>query len=372
MSIATLPSSFNHIRRVARRDIINLTLGDLMRGARPDPNSRIAAGRWLHEQLPIRFARRIEDFLQLPHVVVCNPHMGKVLGAHLQTFDAITAFREIETIDDEVAFCELIRQQSAVQAPGTALIAEGYKEVRNIFPDIRLDDFLNTLFVSRIASRILMDSYVQMREPKSGFVGVVKQGMRPSELVQNLAAPLIGLTASVYDGDAPSLDIRGNPDTWLDYIPRHVSYMLQELLKNALRATVERHRGRGARLPPVSVELQQGDMHVIIKISDQGGGIPKRLQREVWQYGWTTASAEADMPWGGQISKDLAGYGFGLPLTRLHAQYFGGDAFMQALPGHGTDMYLLLTHLKEGTDSTELEDLSTLQYKQEDRHSVDR
>ena len=30
---------------------------------------------------------------------------------------------------------------------------------------------------------------------------------------------------------------------------------------------------------------------------------------------------------------ELAGYGFGLPLTRLHAQYFGGDVFMQALPG---------------------------------------
>ena len=57
--------------------------------------------------------------------------------------------------------------------------------------------------------------------------------------------------------------------------------------------------------------------------------------------------------------KELAGYGFGLPLTRrerreskamslvclniaffdicrLHAQYFGGDVFMQALPGHGS------------------------------------
>ena len=57
--------------------------------------------------------------------------------------------------------------------------------------------------------------------------------------------------------------------------------------------------------------------------------------------------------------KELAGYGFGLPLTRLHAQYFGGDVFMQALPGHGTDMYLLLNHLKEGSPSTEEDDPST-------------
>lgn len=63
----------------------------------------------------------------------------------------------------------------------------------------------------------------------------------------------------------------------------------RELLKNAFRSTVERHLSRqGGELPHVAVELQQGDIHVIFKISDQGGGMPKRLQREAWQYGWTT------------------------------------------------------------------------------------
>merc|ERR1719215_2488106 len=66
---------------------------------------------------------------------------------------------------------------------------------------------------------------------------------------------------------------------------------------------------------------------------------------------------------------ELAGYGFGLPLTRLHAQYFGGDVFMQALPGLGTDMYLILTHLKEGTPSTEIDDLSTVLYTRENSRS---
>merc|ERR1719188_1130061 len=131
-----------------------------------------------------------------------------------------------------------------------------------------------------------MDNYVEMREPKPGCVGVVRQGMRPSLLVRSLADPLVQLTASVY-GEAPTLEYRGNPDTWLDYIPRHVGYMLRELLKNALRATVERHLDLSPRIPPVAVELQQGDVHVIIKISDHGGGIPKSLQQEVWQYGWT-------------------------------------------------------------------------------------
>merc|ERR1712110_1040360 len=118
------------------------------------------------------------------------------------------------------------------------------------------------------------------------------------------------------------------------------------------------------------VEFQKGDFHVIIKISDQGGGMPKPVQKQVWQYGWTSvadgSSGEEDremtpLAWkeSGSWRRELAGYGFGLPLTRLHAQYFGGDVFIQALPGHGTDMYLLLNHLKEGTRGVDQEDLST-------------
>ncbi|CAE8587145.1 unnamed protein product, partial [Polarella glacialis] len=164
-----------------------------------------------------------------------------------------------------------------------------------------------------------------------------------------------------------------------------------EMLKNACRATTERHirsgrQGAGydirsgrldAKIPNVVVELQKGDVHVIIKISDQGGGMPKKLQEEAWEYGWSTANSmeDSDDPssaWDSSSKawrKELAGFGFGLPLTRLHAQYFGGDVFMQAMPGHGTDMYLLLNHLKEGSPSTETEDPSTALTENENRLS---
>merc|ERR1712050_656167 len=96
---------------------------------------------------------------------------------------------------------------------------------------------------------------------------------------------------------SPNVEFRGNLTCTLDYIPRHVTFVVQEVLKNALRATVERHLPPDlepwmANIPPVFVEIQKGDVYVIIKISDQGGGMPKKLQQEVWQYGWTTAREE--------------------------------------------------------------------------------
>ena len=47
----------------------------------------------------------------------------------------------------------------------------------------------------------------------------------------------------------------------------------------------------------------------------------------------------------GQPVSVLAGYGVGLPLSRLYARYFGGDLDVKSLEGLGTDAYLHLSRL---------------------------
>ena len=41
----------------------------------------------------------------------------------------------------------------------------------------------------------------------------------------------------------------------------------------------------------------------------------------------------------------LAGYGYGLPISRLYARYFGGDLQIISMEGYGTDAYLHLNRL---------------------------
>jgi signal transduction histidine kinase len=43
----------------------------------------------------------------------------------------------------------------------------------------------------------------------------------------------------------------------------------------------------------------------------------------------------------GQLSS-IAGLGYGLPLSRAYAEYFGGSIAVQSLWGWGTDVYLTL------------------------------
>jgi len=376
------------IRELATQQAATITLGQLMRNTSSDPQSLLKQAQWLHKALPIRFARRLNDFLQLPYIVVQNRQFHAVMDTYLETLDAVASFPKLRTFKDESAFHDVMVEQLQRHAEVVPLISEGYWEVRQMYPHIRLDDFLDNLFTTRISHRILLENYVNAHNSHSGGnTGIVKRDLSPHKMLKAHSESLIKLTRSVY-GCSPQVEFRGNLACTLDYIPRHLTFVVQEVLKNALRATVERHLPPHTEpwmvtLPDVIIELQKGDYYVIIKISDQGGGMPKKMQNEVWQYGWTTAEEEEDITldpstWPGSKTnaakrkKELCGYGFGLPLTRLFAQYFGGEVFMQAIPGHGTDMYLLLNHLKEGAPSTEMVDPSTALAETENTsHSIE-
>lgn len=135
------------------------------------------------------------------------------------------------------------------------------------------------------------------------------------------------------------------------YVPSHLYHILFEIFKNAMRATIE-HAGENALyLPPIEVFAVKGNEDVTIHVRDRGGGIPRRLMGHIFEYLYTTAnpvitsSAEMDdykisPPMMNTVP--LAGYGYGLPLSRLYARYFGGDLEIYSSEGWGTDAVIYL------------------------------
>ena len=89
------------------------------------------------------------------------------------------------------------------------------------------------------------------------------------------------------------------------------------------------------------------------QVSDEGGGIPRSGLPRIWTYLYSTARSplpDVDSEGhihmgGGNSSPVLAGYGYGLPLSRLYAKYFGGDLQVISMEGYGTDAYLHLNRL---------------------------
>jgi pyruvate dehydrogenase kinase 2/3/4 len=94
------------------------------------------------------------------------------------------------------------------------------------------------------------------------------------------------------------------------------------------------------------------------------GGIPTEIQEKIWKYGFTTVLHDQEAGYGlGDLDRNIklspiAGLGFGLPLSRLHAKHFGGDLKLIVLEGFGTDAHL---RLDRSGSALEAFDFSTIQ-----------
>lgn len=132
-------------------------------------------------------------------------------------------------------------------------------------------------------------------------------------------------------------------------------YIMLELLKNSMRATVEWH-GVDSDFPPIKVIIADGkdNEDVVIKVSDEGGGIPRSNMKKIWSYLFTTADPSIQEGMVGVqtneavdhgIHSPLAGLGYGLPISRSYCRYFGGDLSIMSMEGFGTDCFVYLARL---------------------------
>ncbi|KAL6764791.1 pyruvate dehydrogenase kinase-like protein [Haematococcus lacustris] len=364
---------------------------------RPDKLTRSA--RFVQRELPKRLARRLLDLQLLPYIVVTNPHIKLVYDSYHSAFQQLRTLPPVRTLQDNERFCGLLAQQLDMHARMLDTLAHGLREVKRkqlVGPCLQLDPFFESLLRSRISRRVLAEQHLQLGLRRPGYVGILCTLLNVAEAVEFAAAKCRQVCQETY-GVAPDFVVSGDRQAALPYIPTHLDYMLYELFKNAARAVVEHHLppsrppcasstsasapprakpawGAGQELPPIHVRIcaGRGAADLSIRVSDQGGGIPPHLITQVWSYGFTTVDDAAAAPavfergdeggseegWGPLAAEDhgrdladgrfrMAGLGFGLPLSRLHARYFGGDLVVQVIPGYGTDCYLTLKRLDD-------------------------
>lgn len=80
---------------------------------------------------------------------------------------------------------------------------------------------------------------------------------------------------------------------------------------------------------------------LLTQVSDEGGGIARSGLPKIFTYLYSTAKdpPELDRPTEGVT---MAGYGFGLPISRLYARYFGGDLQIISMEGYGMAIFHLI------------------------------
>lgn len=224
-------------------------------------------------------------------------------------------------------------------------------------------------------------------DPNADYVGEVFLKCNAREVVEECGQRARGLAADAYSGQCtlPQILIEGHLDATFPYILTQLQYIIGEIIRNSIQAVVEKHSNCPGIPPPIEVLICEAPQHVIIRISDQGGGIPKDILPDLWSFSKgprsqthlrnfrqvpkmaatmqelkpADLSIEQDhdrLEDQGKRSYDSSlssltsrppnlRLGIGLPMSRVYAEYWAGSLELHSLEGYGVDAFLQISKL---------------------------
>ncbi|KAF3072657.1 histidine kinase [Trichoderma sp. SZMC 28012] len=367
--------------------------------------SLLASANFTLSLIPIRLAHRLQALQNLPYIVVSNPNISQIYNNYLHSLSILLPYwqaaskgRAITTLDNEIKFTNALAELVATHTDTIPVLAKGFLECRKYISPEEVTRFLDEHLRARIGTRLISEQHIALHfssqphfDPGASptpcpehptYIGVIDTALKPALIVESCAGFVADICELRY-GIRPKLIINGEPETTFAFLPMHLEYIITELLKNAFRASIESKSNEPIEVtiapePPLKLQpggapeiktpsedlgvfksdaikpLDDNAPGVTIRIRDRGGGIPPDVLPNIWSYSFTTFSEDDDVP--GSTGNDglgaiatastggssIAGLGYGLPLSRAYAEYFGGGIAVQSLYGWGTDVYLRL------------------------------
>lgn len=332
----------------AARDAQSLSLRNVL-----DASTPLLAGRLTLAELPVRFAQRIQQIEELQNWR-SSPELTHV---HELYADAFRKVRLVEGHGADANMYELTEVIETVKRQMQGVVpklATGMRALKHSegFGEQQINDWLDAFFLSRIGTEMLTSQYLATLKPSRGGrkqTGIVDNACDPAVICEQAARHAQKLCKQHSGMDVKIAVERagdGGKETGIrfPYVPQYLFYVMVELLKNSARATAEACPDP-SRIKefPVVVTVGADQSEVGIRVHDLAGGIDFSDRHRVWSYMYSTVRKNTGGNRMTQEGTPLAGYGVGLPLSRLYARYLGGSLHLMSLPGIGTSAYL---HLK--------------------------
>uniref|UniRef100_A0A670JV21 Protein-serine/threonine kinase n=1 Tax=Podarcis muralis TaxID=64176 RepID=A0A670JV21_PODMU len=282
---------------------------------------------FLRHELPVRLANILKEIDFLPSRLLSTPSVQLVKSWYVESLMELVEFHDKKSDDHKVLsnFIDAIVKVRNRHHDVVPTMAQGVLEYRDSskmdpFINQNIQYFLDRFYMNRISIRMLINQHtlifdnnnnvgnpkhIGCIDPCCDVVDLVHDAFQSAQMLCDqyyFASPDLKLTQ--VNGKAAGQPIH------IVYVPSHLFHMLFELFKNAMRATVE-HQENKPSLDPVEVTVVLGKEDLSIK----------------------------------------AGFGYGLPISRLYAKYFHGDLHLCSISGYGTDALIYLKALS--TDSVE-------------------
>ena len=299
--------------------------------------------RFLKTEYPIRCAERIQMIEALPDWSSAS----ELKEVHARHWNAFVAMRQMENSEDLELFTEVVDDIVSNNRDVVALMAQAMQRLSQEQPKTFhaefVDRFLDSFLLNRLGSNVLLSQYLSAVDKTRLVVGTVDPHCDVTEICRD-SAEEVQRICKHYAHIAPAISIEthdvttdDNADLKFAFIPGIIRYIVQEILKNSARATLQLLSSEDeAATLPINIVISGDHKRVMIHISDRAGGIPFDVGQHVWSYLYTTARGDVSY---------LAGFGVGLPMSRLYANYLGGSLNLISLPGYGTHAYVYFPRL---------------------------
>jgi pyruvate dehydrogenase kinase 2/3/4 len=315
---------------------------------------------FLRKELPVRLSNIMKEIALLPDILLRMPSVALVNNWYAKSFEEVIEFEKTEPTPQNLErFCSSLinirdRHVDVVQTMAHGILE--LKESQNGNVDSSMESsiqyFLDRFYMSRISIRMLINQHTilfgELPQQQTRHVGCIDPFCDPEAVVKDAYENARWLCDQYYLA-SPEIEIKqhnvlekGQP-IHIVYVPSHLYHILFELFKNSMRAVMEFNQNED-NIPKIQVTIVNSKEDVCLKISDRGGGIPRSQVDQLFKYMYSTAPqpSKSDMH-----TVPLAGYGYGLPISRLYARYFHGDIVLLSCEGYGTDTVIYLKRLSD-------------------------
>lgn len=382
----------------------------------------IESANFIRQQLIIRIGLKIKEFQSLPFKISSNKHLFKVYKSYYSIFENFRKFPRLKTIEDNEKFLENTQKiLSDLNLVNLFNLIMGGLEISSLkyMPKKVVDNWINELLRARISRRLMIEEHISLSQrltntknivekPKDLNIAVLGDIFQLCDLKQNIddiAKSLNELMANEYATKGkklPNVIIDGEKDLKLYFLPIHLRFMLNEILRNSFEATLENDNIEDSS--DITITVIKNEKSVILRISDHGGGLPLNTDKntitsfgkpedvamnclkalnvltrstvdeivgntslETLQYDTNLTSKineklniqlkikpETDSDKDSNFEKPLLKMldrerrfklGIGLALSKVYAEYWNGSLELHSLDGYGTDVVLTLGDL---------------------------
>ena len=338
------------VKHFSRQNQGPLTLQQIIKlDDTPTPHDSL---RILRKEVPVRLAHILNEFKHLPKNFKWQPSVQLVKVLYEESICEIAKFESKFVSNSTVVdFAASLQKQTDRHMTTVQTLSQGLMELKeaegdkNVSPVLQF--FLNRFHTKRIGVELLVNQHLSLFGPTSRIsaVGLIEPERNVKSVIKEAVKSASVLCKNVYSHN-PYIKINemnvenpGKPIK-MSYVSSMLYRVVYELLTNAMRATMEKYGHH--TLPPIGIDIIKGKEDLCIRISDLGGGMTLSQMSRMYQYHYSTAPAPNDR----SNKCVMAGLGYGLPLARLYAQYFGGDLKITSIDGYGTQGLVYLKQIE--------------------------